>query len=260
MVRTILAMGGGGFSMEPDTPALDDLVLGLSPRREPRICFLPTASGDPDRHIAQFHAAFGDRSCEATHLSLFRLGAHPVALRDTILSQDIVYVGGGSMHNMLAVWRAHGLDAILAEAWQRGVVLAGLSAGAMCWFDYGVTNSTGRPGAVAGLGLLSGSLSVHRDGEPARLPAFRAAVAAGELPGGWAVDDGVALLFRDTSLARVVASRPGRGAVRVDVFGGELREVELAVEALPAPGGHGPAPVDIREYRLARRGARSVGR
>jgi peptidase E len=243
-------MGGGGFTMEPDSRALDDYILSLAERREPRICFLPTASGDPDQHIARFHAAFDGRPCEPTHLSLFRLGSRPVPLRDTILSQDVVYVGGGSMHNMLAIWRVHGLDAILAEAWERGVVLAGLSAGAMCWFERGVTKSTGAPGPVAGLGLLPGSLSVHRDGEPDRLPWYRAAVRRGELPGGWAVDDRAALLFRDTTLARVVCSTAGRGAARIDPDS----EVELTADVLGEDAREiPPTPVDIHEYRLTRR-------
>jgi peptidase E len=248
--RTILAMGGGGFTMEPDSRALDDYVLSLVDRREPRICFLPTASGDVEQHIAQFHAAFDDRPCEATHLSLFRLGSHPVHLRDLILSQDVVYVGGGSMHNMLAIWRVHGLDEVLREAWDRGVVLAGLSAGAMCWFEHGVTKSTGAPGPVAGLGMLPGSLSVHRDGEPDRLPFFRDAIERGELPGGWAVDDFAALLFRDTELVRAVCSKPGRGAARIDPGS----DVELRVDLLGEARAEPPStPVDIHEYRLARR-------
>lgn len=251
MTRTILAMGGGGFTMDPGNTALDDYILSLAGRREPRVCFLPTASGDTERHIGQFHAAFGGRAVDASHLSLFRLGHHPVPIRDTILSQDVVYVGGGSMHNMLAIWRVHGLDRILAEAWDRGVVLAGLSAGAMCWFEQGVTTSTGAPGPAAGLGLLPGSLSVHRDGEPDRLPYYRAAVDRGELLGGWAVDDGAALLFGNQGVLRVVASTAGRGAARIDPGS----EVELEADVLGTGPGELPAtPVDISEYRLHRRG------
>ncbi|MCW2990150.1 MAG: peptidase dipeptidase [Solirubrobacterales bacterium] len=255
MTRTILAMGGGGFTMEPRNPALDDFILGLSGRPVPRICFLPTAGGDAGQQIAQFHDAFADRACETRELSLFRLGRDPEPLRDTLLSQDVIYVGGGSMRNMLAIWRAHGLDEILIEAWDRGVVLAGLSAGAMCWFEHGISTSSGRPGPVAGLGLLSGSLSVHRDGERHRLPVFRAAIADGTLPGGWAVDDGAALLFREHALARVVASEPGRGASRIDRIDGELREVELQADVLRGATPMGAVPADIREFRLTRRSA-----
>jgi peptidase E len=256
VTRTILAMGGGGFTMEPRNPALDDFVLGLSPRPVPRICFLPTASGDPGPQIAQFQATFAGRACEPRYLSLFRLGREPVPLRDTLLSQDVLYVGGGSMRNMLAIWRAHGLDGILAEAWERGVVLAGLSAGAMCWFEAGITTSTGPPLPAEGLGLLPGSLSVHRDGEPQRLPVYRDAVLRGEVPGGWAIDDGAALLFRDRAVAKVVASSAGRGAARIDRVGGALQEVELAADLLRPAGTLPPsAPADIREYRLTRRSA-----
>ncbi len=148
-VPTIFAMGGGGFTMEPGNPALDDYVLTLAPAREPRICLLPTAGGDSEDQIRRFHATFGDQLCEPTHVSLFRLGTRPVPLREHLLAQDVIYVGGGSMVNLLALWRAHGLDAILREAWQAGIVLAGLSAGSMCWFEWGITKSAGAPGARA---------------------------------------------------------------------------------------------------------------
>ena len=202
-------MGGGGFSMEPENPALDDYVLGLAGVPMPRICLLPTASGDGETQIRQFHATFGARGCEPIHISLFRLGRRPIPLRETLLAQDVVYVGGGSMLGLLAVWRALGLDRILRECWESGVVLAGLSAGAMCWFEWGVTTSMGTPAPSPGLAFLPGSLSVHADGEPARLPVCRASVADGTIPPGYAADDGVALLFRGLELEEVVSSRPG---------------------------------------------------
>src|SRR3954453_15156370 len=191
---TILAMGGGGFTMEPENPALDDYVLGLASAKLPKICLLPTASGDGEAQIRQFHATFGARACEPMHISLFRLGSKPIPLRETLLDQDIVYVGGGSMLGLLAVWRAPRLGPIPRECWEAGVVLAGLSAGAMCWFEWGVTSSLGAPAPAPGLGLLGGSLSVHADGEPERLPIARAAIAEGAIPPGYAADDGVALL------------------------------------------------------------------
>ncbi len=146
--------------------------------------------------------------------------------------QDIIYVGGGSMRNLLAVWRAHGLDELLIEAWRAGTVLAGLSAGAMCWFQGGVTRSSGPPEPLAGLGLIEGSLTVHADGEPERLPVWLASVRDGTLPGGWALDDGVGLLFKGLRMARVVSSRPGAGAQRVDQVAGELVRHRLEPELL----------------------------
>ena len=252
---TILAMGGGGFTSTPGDPALDELVLELSRRREPRILFLPTASGDPNEQIAAFHATYGDRAALATVLSLFRRHGDPRSLRDIVLAHDVVYVGGGSMRNLIAIWAAHGLDAVLREAWERGVVLAGLSAGAMCWFEGGVTKSFGAPETTPGLGFLRGSLSVHADGEPERLPVFLEAVRGGALPGGWAADDGVGLVFRGSALERVVTARPGTWAVRVDAVGGELVRDRITPELLGAgPLATRPLPDDVRELRRTRYG------
>jgi peptidase E len=220
--RLIFAMGGGGFTMEPTNPLLDDFVLSLSPAPEPRVLFLPTASGDTTGQINAFRDRFGDRPCVAQQLSLFRLSESDRPLREIVLEQDIIYAGGGSMRNLLAIWRAHDLDRLLVEAWRAGTVLAGLSAGAMCWFEAGVTRSSGPPETLAGLGLLEGSLTVHADGEPERLPVWLAHVRDGTIPGGWAVDDGVGLLFRGLRLERIVSSRPGAGAQRVDAIAGEL--------------------------------------
>ena len=159
--------------MEPEASVLDDYVLSLAPAREPRICLLPTAGGDSEEQIRRFSIAFGDRLCETSHVSLFRLGHRPVSLRDHLLSQHVIYVGGGSMINLLALWRAHGLDVILREAWQAGIVLAGLSAGSMCWFEHGITKSHGRPTptrrARLPAGLELGPLR-RRARAPARLP------------------------------------------------------------------------------------------
>jgi dipeptidase E len=241
-------MGGGGFTMEPENPALDDYVLSLAGDvAEPRICLLPTASGDGEAQIRQFHATFGARACAPRHISLFRLGSRPIPLRETLLEQDIIYVGGGSMVGMLAVWRALGLDAILRECWEAGVVLAGLSAGAMCWFEWGVTCSLGSPAPAHGLGFLEGSLSVHMDGEPKRLPVYRQAIKDGTIPPGYAADDGVALLFRGTELAEVVSSRPGRRALRV----GREGEIELSPRELERRDRFGPVP-EIAEFRRVR--------
>lgn len=263
---TIFAMGGGGFTMEPENPALDEFVLGLADRPVPRILLLPTASGDAGGQEAQFRATFGDRPCEPSVLSLFRLGEHgPIDLRQTILAQDIVYVGGGSMRNLLAIWRVHGIDDILREAWASGVVLAGLSAGAMCWFAGGVTTSTGAPEITKGLGLLPGSLSVHADGDPGRLPVYERAVAERRLPAGWAADDGVGLLFKGRDLVRVVSSRPRTRAVWVEKTMPGLRRDVREPELLAALGrvedeGSRIVTADVLEFRRARRHGASLRR
>jgi peptidase E len=257
--RLIFAMGGGGFTMEPTNPLLDDFVLHLATAKEPRVLFLPTASGDTTAQINAFYGRFADRTCTPEYLSLFRLRDARRPLAEIVLDSDVIYVGGGSMRNLLAIWRAHELDRLLVEAWRRGAVLAGLSAGAMCWFQAGVTRSSGPPEPLAGLGLLDGSLTVHADGEPERLPVWLAAVRDGTLPGGWALDDGVGLLFGGRNLMRVVSSRPGAGAQRVDAIAGELVRHRVEPELLGDPsqgalGGIDEAVEELRRVHRLRRG------
>ena len=208
-------MGGGGFSMEPDNPLLDRFVLSLARSERPRVCFLPTASGDPESYVAGFYRAFSAFDCRPSDLTLF--ARKVVDLRAFVLEQDVIYVGGGSTANLLAVWRVHGLDAILREAWEAGVVLCGISAGMNCWFEQSVTDSFGALAALDdGLGLLAGSACPHYDGEGERRPAYLRMVEAGELDGGWAADDGAALVFSGTELEEVVASRSAARAYRVE--------------------------------------------
>ncbi len=258
--RTIFAMGGGGFTMEPQNPLLDDYVLSLARTSSPRILFLPTASGDTSGQINAFRARFCGRACEPEHLSLFRLRESRRSLRETVLEQDIIYTGGGSMRNLLAIWRAHGLDALLVQAWRQGTVLAGLSAGAMCWFEAGITRSSGPPEPLAGLGLLEGSLTVHADGEPERLPVWLAHVREGAMPGGWVLDDGVGLLFRGLRLERAVGSRTGAGAQRVDAIAGELvrRHLRVSLLGADAADGLGGIDEDVEELRRVHRMRRRI--
>ena len=233
--RTIVAMGGGGFSMEPENPLLDEHVLDLARaergRLRPRVCFVPTASGDSDSYIANFYAAFACRA-EASHLALFNRTIDDIEA--FLLDQDVVYVGGGNTANMLAVWRVHGVDRGMIRAWQAGVILTGVSAGSNCWFESATTDSFGLLAALRdGLGLLPGSHSPHYDGEPTRRPTFQRLIATGELPDGLAADDGAALVFHGTALAEVVASRPAARGHRV-VRGpdGDAIETELATRYL----------------------------
>ena len=246
--------------MEPGNPLLDDYLLTLTNASEPRILFLPTASGDTTTQINAFYARFGGRPGVPRHLSLFRLGDLERSLEQTVLEQDVVYVGGGSMRNLLALLRAHELDVLLARAWREGTVLAGLSAGAMCWFEGGITCSSGTPEAIGGLGMLKGSFTVHADGEPERLPAWLASVREGLLPGGWAADDGVGLLFRGQRLERVVSSRPGAAAQRVDALAGELVRHRIEPDLLGAeqPRRRADLDEDIRELRRVHRVRREM--
>jgi dipeptidase E len=253
--RRIIAMGGGGFSARPGDPELDAYVLAHARSSSRRICLLPTASGDPDDQIQRFYRAFHDLHCEPSHLSLFRLGARPIDIRERILAQDVIYVGGGSMSNLLAIWRVHKLDEILYEAWRRGIVLCGISAGSMCWFRAGVTKSHGEPRVTSGLGFLPYSNSVHWTSEPDRRIVFRKAIAAGELPAGFGVDDGTALVFAGTELAEVVKTPRSAGAFSV------AEDEEDALEATELA----PPPVDaqllsIEEFRAMTRASSPTAR
>jgi dipeptidase E len=257
--RRILAMGGGGFTMDQLAPVLDRFVLTLTGKPVPRICFLPTASGDPREQVTRFYERFGDWPCEPSTLSLFHLGRDRIDPVAQLLAQDAIYVGGGSMRNMLAVWREHGIDQAMRAAWESGAVLAGLSAGAMCWFEGGISMSGGAPEAVCGLGLLPGSLSVHLDSELERLPAYHAAVACGGLPAGYAADDGAALVFAGTTLLECVASHPAARVMQVlrDRAGG-VRAGSLPARLLPGAqrrAAQAPEPA-ISELRALRTGRR----
>jgi dipeptidase E len=234
-VPQVVAFGGGGFSMESGNALLDDYVLAATGVQRPKVCFLPTASGDADHYIVRFYRHFPASRCEPSHVSLFRRDCGAPDPATHLLEQDLIYVGGGCVRSMLGAWRAHGLDDVLRRAWARGVVMCGLSAGSLCWFEQGLTAFHGEQGLpVAGLGLLMGSNAVHYDKEARRRPDFHAAIAAGMAP-GWGADDGAALHFIGPRLARVVSSRPHAGAYRVEAVGGEAVESPLATAYLGAP-------------------------
>lgn len=232
MPTHLIALGGGGFAMEPDNPALDRYVLTVAQSRRayPRVCFVPTATDNLDSALLAFYRAFAQFDCVPTHLSLFNL---PTAdLRGFVLAQDLLYVGGGNTRSLLALWREWGLDAIFREAWAAGVVLAGMSAGANCWFEQCTTDSV--PGdlrVLHCLGLLPGSFTPHYDGEAQRRPSLHRYLSAGLIRPGYAADDGAALHFVDGQLARAVRSRPAAQAYRVSLRGAEVVEEPLAMTA-----------------------------
>jgi peptidase E len=183
---------------------------------EPKLCFIATAAGDQPQVISSMYGAFGPTEFRASHLALFMMPS-VLDVREHLLAQDIIWVMGGSVVNLLAVWRAHGLDSILHEAWQAGVVIGGVSAGSICWHVGGTTDSFGpdlQP-VTNGLGWLPYSNGVHYDSEAQRRPLFQRLIGNGTLPGGYATDDGAALVYRGTELAEAVATTPGAGAYAV---------------------------------------------
>jgi dipeptidase E len=240
--RQIVAFGGGGFSMESGNPLLDDYVLGLCRSARPRVCFLPSASGDADHYIVRFYRAFPAERCEASHISLFRREQGPEDLREHLLSQDLIYVGGGSLISLLGVWAAHGIDEILREAWEAGVVLCGLSAGSLCWFAEAVTGFHGAPRRVEGLGLLPFSNCVHYERDSSRQLSYYDFLRAGMRP-GYAAEDGAALHFVGTELRQVVASRTSARGYRLDAMGERVVEMRIATVFLGDPNATAVMPL-----------------
>jgi dipeptidase E len=245
----IVAFGGGGFSLEWGNPLLDDYVLSLARVKRPKICFLPTASGDADHYVVRFYRAFAASRCEPSHISLFRRETGVGDPHAHLLAQDVIYVGGGSLVSLMGTWRAHGLDEALFAAWRRGVVLCGGSAGSLCWFSHSVSSFHEGPARrLEGLGFLPFSNAVHYSDEPGRRGAFLEAVSEG-LPSGYGVGDGAALHFVGTDLVEVVSSRPEARAryVTADGAGGAVED-DLPVRYLGEPV---PAPTLVGEEALA---------
>jgi dipeptidase E len=233
--RQIVAFGGGGFSMERDNTLLDDYVLSLTDKERPRVCFLPTASGDADHYIVRFYRAFDSSRCEPSHVSLFRRDGGAADIHQHILSSDLVYVGGGSVISLLGAWRAHGLDTTLRLAWEQGTVMCGVSAGSLCWFDSALSAFHGAPQLVRGLGLLPHSNCVHFDCERDREGAFRKHLLDG-ICAGYAAEDGAALHFVGEKLSSVVTSRPNAKAYRMRrTEAGRIERRALAATYLGAP-------------------------
>ena len=219
---TILATSGGAVESQrlhwevgPLTRHAVELA-GVT-GRAPRVCFVATASGDDPRLISTFYDNAWREGWTGSHLALFPMPnvPHP---REHLLAQDVVWVWGGSVAGLLAMWRLHRLDEAMADAWRAGVVLTGVSAGSICWHAGGTTDSFGpglRPVTDA-LGLLPWSNGVHHDGDPGRRPLFHALVADGTLPAGYATDDGAGVLYRGTTMVEALTERDGARAYRVE--------------------------------------------
>lgn len=234
VVRHIVAAGGWSFAEAPDNPLLNQYVLDLAHKERPKICFVPTASGDSNEYIVRFYSAFAQLACVPSHLALWP--NPPTAdLRSLVLEQDIICVGGGNTKNLLALWREWELDAIFREAWKRGIVLCGVSAGSICWFEEGITDSI--PGALTPLrclGFLKGSNCPHFDSEPERRPTFHRLLVEGRIGPGYAADDGVALHYVGERLERAVSARPNARAYHLALVDGAVTETPVEPVRLTA--------------------------
>ena len=228
--RQIIVIGGGGFYRDPANLRLERYIVQQAGLDSPRVAFVPTASGEPDHYVASFYSAFLSLGCRPSVLTFFK---RTPDLRSYLLAQNVIYVGGGNTKSMLAVWRDWGVPEMLREAWESGVVLAGVSAGAICWFEQGVTDSFSdglRP--MDGLGFVPGSCCPHYDGEPERRPAYHKLLANQEIAAGVAIEDWTAVHFSGVERSRVIAARAGARAYDIRNVYGSVQEVSLPVEYL----------------------------
>lgn len=211
--------------MEPENPLLDRYILSQSDKTNPKICFIPTASGDSADYISNFYQFFEKQHCQPSHLSLFKPPTRD--LEGFLLDKDIIYVGGGNTKNLMVLWKEWGLDSILRKAWDKGIVLAGISAGSICWFEEGVTDSYGdKLEKITGLGFIKGSNCPHYDGESDRRPAYHNLIASKQIKPGFATDDGVAIHYLDQEVNKIVSSRPNAKAYKVE-YDKQVIELEL---------------------------------
>jgi len=237
-MKRVLAIGGGGFLMEEGLSPIDTEVLELTGKARPRICFVPTPSGDLPEQIDRFYSTFGALRCEPSHLAFFRQptrGSVPLsAFRDHLLVQDVIYVGGGNTKSALAVWRDWHVGDAFAQAYARGVLLAGVSAGAMCWFEAGLTDSFWGAGyqPLPCLGLLPGACGVHYHSDPKRSARLHAALEAAAVPPSIGIDDFAAVLFEDELPKAVFSWAPNAGAYKVSIDKGRVVESTLPVTRL----------------------------
>ncbi len=229
--RQVIAMGGGGFSMEPENPLLDQYIIKQSPKARPSVCFLPHATDDAVRYTFRFFKAFAKFDVKLTHLSLF--SPETANLESFLMMQDVIYVGGGNTKSMIALWREWNLDDVLRKAYENGTVLAGLSAGANCWFEQCITDSV--PGAYSVLpclGILRGSFCPHYDGEVERRPSLHQLLSEDKIASGYAADDGAAAHFINGEFACAVSSRSNAKVYKVDKVDGQVTEEAIQTHYL----------------------------
>jgi dipeptidase E len=230
--RQIISIGGGGFYRDADNLELEKYIIRQAGDESPRVAFVPTASGEPDHYLSSFYSAFLKLGCRPSVLTFFK---RTPELRSFLLNQDVIYVGGGNTKSLLAVWRDWGVTEILREAWESGIVLTGVSAGAICWFEQGLTDSFSdglRP--LDCLGFLPGSCCPHYDGEAQRRPSYHRLLASGEISAGIAIEDWTGVHFKGNEIYRVVTSKRGARAYSMRAVHGSVQEVPLPAEFLDA--------------------------
>ena len=223
-MKHIIAIGGGGFGSRHSNQLINQYILKQSDKLSPKICFLPQASAESKDYIVNFYQTFCKLGAQPSWISLF--GRVAPSWKEHLLSQDIIYVGGGNTRSMLALWREWGMDEVLREAYERGIILSGVSAGAICWFEQGITDSVWPLGVLECLGILEGSCCPHYDDEPERRPAYVKFTKSGAAKTGIGIAEESAAHYIDGKLHKVVAAKKGKQCYQVSSDGEQELEVE----------------------------------
>ena len=213
--RNIIAIGGGGFGANPGQGIIEKYILKQTKKKNPKICFIPTATGDNEAYKVNYYSTFTNLDCCPSHLDFFK---RTPDLNDLILNQDAIFVGGGNRKSMLAVWREWGLDKILKKAYLNGTVMSGVSAGAICWFQNGITDSwASNLKMMPCLNFIKGTCCPHYDEEPERKPTVKNFLLRNKVKNVYAVDGGAALHIKDEKIFKSIIFKKNKSSYLVDV-------------------------------------------
>ena len=230
MAKQIIAIGGGGFGMNPSDGIIEKYIINQSEKVRPKICFIPTATGDNEAYKVNFYSTFSKLNCSPSHLDLFKRTPN---LEEICLSQDIIFVGGGNTKSMLAVWKDWGLEKILKQAYETGTIMCGVSAGAICWFEYGITDSWEDELKIINcLGFVQGSCCPHYDEEPQRKPSLNKFLSKGVLESCNSIDGSCALHIKDGVEYKSIAFAKKKNAYLVSIDDEDIVEIPYFSEEI----------------------------
>ena len=230
MIKQIIAIGGGGFGSRPGEGIIEKYIIDQSDKKNPNICFIPTATGDDEGYKVNFYSTFSKLNCYSTHLDFFKRTPN---LEDLISNQDIIFIGGGNTKSMLAVWKDWGLSELLKQAYNKGVIMCGVSAGAICWFEQGITDSWASELKIIDcLGFVSGNCCPHYDEEPQRKPSLQNFLNKGILNDSYAIDGGCALHMKDGNPFKAISFNEAKNAYMVRLEKGKVIEEPIPREEI----------------------------
>ena len=220
--RNIIAIGGGGFGRNPGEGVIEEYILKQTRKKKPNICFIPTATGDNEAYKVNYYETFSKLSCNPTHLDFFK---RTPDLKKLISNQDAFFIGGGNTKSMLAVWKEWGLDTLLKKAYKTGTVMSGVSAGAICWFQNGITDSWSASLKVMQcMNIIKGSCCPHYDEEPERKPTVKKLLSSKKFKNIFAIDGGAALHIKNESIYKSIVFKKNKSAYLVSADNGKIIE------------------------------------